>query len=318
MLVFLCLLVVLSSTVQAAPTGFLADTPEVQKAKAEFIETFDKALSGLLSEVAPKPIEDTLEVKEAKDEFLEIFKKAVDGMIETVFNGDTDEVKEYKNKFFKTFDSALTDLFVTVDGGIYTSEQVTARKKFNQAYKDAEAGKVGAQYIEDTPAVKKAKERFFKFFQFVLDGMLYKLAPVPGKNVIPEEIADFYIKDADDVAKEKEKFDELYRNALKGDAASALAVVALEDAISNNEGDLDAAAKDLDDTLNAIADVVEEEFSNDDGEEDYDNEDDDSSSSESEDDEESEESSEEDSSSESVEDYDDSYNDASGDYEEDF
>merc|ERR1712002_168424 len=238
--------------------------------------------------------------------------------IETVFNGDTDEVKEYKNKFFKTFDSALTDLFVTVDGGIYTSEQVAARKKFNQAYKDAEAGKIGAQYIEDTPAVKKAKERFFKFFQFVLDGMLYKLAPEPGKNVIPEEIADFYIKDADDVAKEKEKFDELYRNALKGDAASALAVVALEDAISNNRGDLDAAAKDLDDTLNAIADVVEEEFSNDDGEEDYDNEDEDSSSSESEDDEESEESSEEDSSSESVEDYDDSYNDASGDYEEDF
>merc|ERR1712054_195799 len=114
---------------------------------------------------------------------------------------------------------------------------------FNQSYKDAEAGKVGAQYIEETP--------------------------------------DFYIKDADDVAKEKEKFDELYRNALKGDAASALAVVALEDAISNNEGDLDAAAEELDDTLNTIADAVEEEFSNDDGEEDYDNEDEDSSSSES-------------------------------------
>merc|ERR1711915_255006 len=296
----------------------------VQKAKAEFIETFDKALSGLLSEVAPKPIEDTLEVKEAKDEFLEIFKKAVDGMIETVFNGDTDEVKEYKNKFFKTFDSALTDLFITVDGGIYTSEQVAARKKFNQAYKDAEAGKIGAQYIEDTPAVKKAKERFFKFFQFVLDGMLYKLAPVPGKNVIPEEIADFYIKDADDVAQEKEKFDELYRNALKGDAASALAVVALEDAISNNEGDLDAAAKELEDTLNTIADAVEEDYEDEededeeDDEEDFDNYDEDSNINESEDDEESEESSGDDSSSEIDEDYDDSYNDASGDYEEDF
>merc|ERR1711915_592372 len=246
--------------------------------------------------------------------------------IETVFNGDTDEVKEYKNRFFKTFDSALTDLFITVDGGIYTSDQVAARKKFNQAYKDAEAGKIGAQYIEDTPAVKKAKERFFKFFQFVLDGMLYKLAPVPGKNVIPKEIADFYIKDADDVAQEKEKFDELYRNALKGDAASALAVVALEDAISNNEGDLDAAAKELDETLNTIADAVEEEYSNDDEDEEYEDEDDedfdnydeDSNINESDDDKESKESSGEDSSSEIDEDYDDSYNDASGDYEEDF
>merc|ERR1711915_385013 len=103
-----------------------------------------------------------------------------------------------------------------------------------------------------------------------------------------------YIKDADDVAQEKEKFDELYRNALKGDAASALAVVALEDAISNNEGDLDAAAKELDDTLNTIADAVEEEYSNDDededeedeDEEDFDNYDENSNINESEDDEE--------------------------------
>merc|ERR1711915_292279 len=112
-------------------------------------------------------------------------------------------------------------------------------------------------------------------------------------------IADFYIKDADDVAQEKEKFDELYRNALKGDAASALAVVALEDAISNNEGDLDAAAKELDDTLNSIADAVEEEYSNDDedeededeDEEDFDNYDEDSNINESDDDKESKESS---------------------------
>merc|ERR1711915_41549 len=98
-----------------------------------------------------------------------------------------------------------------------------------------------------------------------------------------------YIKDADDVAQEKEKFDELYRNALKGDAASALAVVALEDAISNNEGDLDAAAKELEDTLNTIADAVEEDYEDEeneneedeneedeDDEEDFDNYDEDS------------------------------------------
>ena len=154
----------------------------------------------------------------------------------------------------------MTDLFVTVEG-IYTPEQKAARRRFHQAYKDAEAGKVGAQYIEDTDEVKAAKERFFKFFQFVLDGMLYKLVPKPGYNVIPEEIADFYIKDEQDVAAEKLKFDKLFRDALNGDAASAIAVVALEEAISNNDGDLEAAAKELDETLNAIVDVVEDEYS---------------------------------------------------------
>merc|ERR1712106_629941 len=135
-----------------------------------------------------------------------------------------------------------------------------ARKRFHQAYKDAKSGKIGAQYLEDTAEVKAAKKRFFKFFQFVLDGMLYKLAPQPGNNVIPEEIADFYIKDAPDVAVEKLKFDQLYRDALNGDAASVIAVVALEEAISDNDGNLAAAEKQLDETLDAIATVVEYEY----------------------------------------------------------
>ena len=261
--VSVCLLVVFSSLGQAAPTGpahaTLDDTSEVRQAKEEFMQSFQRALDGLLSELAPLPVEDTEEVKQAKDEFFRIFNKAVDGVVETVFIGDTDDVKENKEAFFKTFNSAIDDLFVTVEG-IYTPEQTEARKKFHLAYKDAKAGKVGAQYLEDTPEVKAAKERFFKYFNFVLDGMLYKLAPKPGQNVIPEEIADFYIKDEPDVAAEKEKFDELYRNALNGDTASAIAVVALEQALSNNEGDPEAAVKELDDTLEAIADAFEEEY----------------------------------------------------------
>ena len=90
----------LSSLGQAAPTGpthgFLADTPEVKQAKAEFMKSFQRALSGLLSELAPAPVQDTPEVKEAKEEFLKIFNKALDGMVETVLIGDTEEVKEYK------------------------------------------------------------------------------------------------------------------------------------------------------------------------------------------------------------------------------
>merc|ERR1711874_273299 len=165
-----------------------------------------------------------------------------------------------KDKFFRTFNSAVTDLFVTVEG-IYTPAQAAARRKFHQAYKDAEEGRVGAQYQEDTAEVKEAKERFFEFFQ--LDGMLHKIAPQPGNNIIPEEIADFYIKDDPDVAAEKLEFDELYRDALNGDAASALAVSALEQAISNNQEDMEAAARELEETLDAIADVVEEEYSDD-------------------------------------------------------
>ena len=33
---------------------------------------------------------------------------------------------------------------------------------------------VGRQYIEDTAEVQEAKARFFKFFQFAVDGLLYK------------------------------------------------------------------------------------------------------------------------------------------------
>merc|ERR1719420_999240 len=241
MLVPVCMLVALVSLGQAAPIGYLLNTPEVRQAKEEFFRIFDKALNG---------------------------------MIETVFLGDSQDVKEYKEKFFKTYNSAMTDLFVTVDG-IYTPEQVSARKQFHQAYKDTKSGKIGAQYLEDTQEVKEAKARFFKFFQFVLDGMLYKLVPKPSHNVIPEEIADFYIKDDPEVAAEKLKFDQLYRNALKGDAASAIAVVALENAISNNPGEMNAAVKDLDDTLNAIADAVDDEYNdnNDSDDDDYDDKD---------------------------------------------
>ena len=52
----MCLLVVLSPQGQAAPTGFLADTPEVKQAKAEFLLSFKRALAGLLSELAPDAV----------------------------------------------------------------------------------------------------------------------------------------------------------------------------------------------------------------------------------------------------------------------
>ena len=36
------------------------------------------------------------------------------------------------------------------------------------------SNQVGRQYIEDTSEVQEAKARFFKFFQFAVDGLLYK------------------------------------------------------------------------------------------------------------------------------------------------
>merc|ERR1719468_1349824 len=88
--------------------------------------------------------------------------------------------------------------------------------------------------------------------------MLYKLAPKPGYSQIPEQIADFYIKDDADVAKAKESFDQLYRDALAGDLPSAIAYVALEDAVTNNKDDPEAAAEQLERTLNDIAEVINE------------------------------------------------------------
>jgi len=261
---------------QAAPAGPIPDDPEVRQinmkffefhsavpggkpdlAKQEFLQYFKQVLNGYLSEIAPKPVTDTQEVKEAKEEFFRVFDKALSGMIEVSFSSDTEEVKEKKESFLRTFDSAVDDLFATVEG-FYTPEQVKARNQFQQAYKDASDGKVGAQYIEYTAEVKAARERFFKFFQFVLDGMLHTLSPKPGYNEIPEAIADFYIKDDSEVAEAKKSFDKLYRDALAGDLPSAIAYVALEEAVNNNKDDVEAAAEELEETLNEIADAVEE------------------------------------------------------------
>ena len=43
-----------------------------------------------------------------------------------------------------------------------------------------------------------------------------------------------------------------------GDLPSAIAYVALEEAINNNEDDVDAAAKELEETLSEIVEAVEE------------------------------------------------------------
>ena len=83
-------------------------------------------------------------------------------------------------------------------------------------------GRVGAQYIEDTAEVRAAKERFHKFFQLVLAGLLGTLAPEPGRNVLPAEIADLYIQEDAEVAAARRSFDQLYRAALAGDLPPSL------------------------------------------------------------------------------------------------
>merc|ERR1711970_237934 len=200
---------------------YIPDTAEVAQAKGEFMQAFQRALNGLLYELAPSPVQaeyldDTPEVKEAKEQFFRTFNNALNGIIETIYIDDTAEVKEKKEEFFEAFDSAMNNLLTTVETAYLeiTPEVKEATVRFNQAFADAKEGKVGAQYIEDTPEVKAAKQRFFQFFDFVLDGMLDKLSPKPGNNVIPEEIADFYIKDEPDVAEEKRKLDKQYLDAV--------------------------------------------------------------------------------------------------------
>merc|ERR1711874_300126 len=217
----------------------IADTQEVARAKQEFMETFRAATNGLLGELAPGPVQDTAEVAAAKQEFFRIFESALNGMIETRFMRDTAEVQARKDQFFGTFDSAVTHLIDTVEVAYLedTAEVQEAKARFGDAFADAEAGIVGRQYIEDTAEVKEAKARFFKFFQFAVDGLLYKLNPVPGNNVLPAEIADFYIRDA-----------------LGGDLASAIAVTVLEE----NDRNYGGAVEELEVTLKLLEDVAEE------------------------------------------------------------
>merc|ERR1711862_933724 len=175
-------------------------------AKAEFMQEFQRALDGLLYELAPAPVkaeylEDTADVKAAKTEFFRVFNDALNGIIATAYLEDTPEVKE-------------------------------AKARFNQAYTDAEEGRVGAQNIEDPPEVKAAKQGFFKYFDFVLGGFLDSLSPKPGHNVLPKEIASFYIADEQDVAEEKRKLDKIYLDAVNELDET---LKAIETAIGNEE-----------------------------------------------------------------------------------
>lgn len=253
----------------SSPSGnYISDTQEVARAKQEFMETFRAATNGLLGELAPGPVQDTAEVAAAKQEFFRIFESALSGVIETRFMRDTAEVRARKDQFFGTFDSAVTHLINTVEVAYLedTAEVQEARARFGDAFADAEAGIVGRQYIEDTAEVQEAKARFFKFFQFAVDGLLYKLNPVPGHNVLPAEIADFYIRDDADVATAKTEFDQLYRDALGGDLASAIAVTVLEE----NDRNYGGAVEELEVTLKLLEEVAdeaeeEEESKSDDG-----------------------------------------------------
>merc|ERR1712037_358487 len=241
----------------SSPSGnYISDTQEVARARQEFMETFRAATNGLLGELAPGPVQDTAEVAAAKQEFFRIFESALSGVIETRFMRDTAEVRARKDQFFGTFDSAVTHLIDTVEVAYLedTAEVQETKSRFGDAFADAEAGIVGRQYIEDTAEVQEAKARFFKFFQFAVDGLLYKLNPVPGHNVLPAEIADFYIRDDADVATAKTEFDQLYRDALGGDLASAIAVTVLEE----NDRNYGGAVEELEVTLKLLEEVADE------------------------------------------------------------
>jgi len=240
----------------SASGNHIADTQEVARAKQEFMETFRAATNGLLGQLAPGPVQDTAEVAAAKQEFFRIFESALSGMIETRFMRDTAEVRARKDQFFGTFDSAVTHLINTVEVAFLedTAEVQEAKARFGDAFADAEAGLVGRQYIEDTSEVQQAKARFFKFFQFAVDGLLYKLNPVAGHNVLPAEIADFYIRDDANVATAKTEFDQLYRDALGGDLASAIAVTVLEE----NDRNYGGAVEELEVTLKLLEEVADE------------------------------------------------------------
>merc|ERR1712198_267764 len=206
--------------ISSAQVYAVQDTPDVQQAKAEFMVEFQRALDGLLYELAPAPVkeeylEDTQEVKEAKAEFFKIFNDALNGIIATAYLDDTPEVKAAKEEFFNTFENAMNNLLTTVE----------------------------TSYLEDTPEVKAAKAGFFAYFKFVMSGFLDNLSPKPGHNVIPPEIASFYIKDEQDVAEEKKKLDKIYLDAVNELDETLIAIEnALGDEAKNSPSGSDSGA----------------------------------------------------------------------------
>merc|ERR1712200_70065 len=109
-------------------------------------------------------------------------------------------------------------------------------------------GKVGRQYIPYTPEVQQARDEFLRFFDLVVDGMLYKLAPKP--------IPNYYIPDTQEVNLAKIQFRDIYKSAYSGDLEAALTVVALEDAISNNENNPGLAAEEFIQTATTLQEMI--------------------------------------------------------------
>jgi len=230
--------------------NFVDAVPEIESARLEFMEELDRAMTSLVTDVTGQAVEDTEEVAEAKDAFMEVFNNALNGFITEVFLEDTPDVKAAKQEFFKEFEAATNGLIKTVENFYIedTAEVRDAKAAFNQAFEDAKAGRVGAQYIPYTPEVQEARDQFFRFFELVVNGMLYKLAPQP--------VVNYYIPDTPEVNNAKKEFRDLYKSALKGDFDAALTLVALEDAISNNENNPERAAEEFLQTATTLQEMI--------------------------------------------------------------
>lgn len=224
--------------------------PELESARLEFMEELDGAVSSVITEITGQYLEDTEEVKQVKQEFMKVFNNALNGFINSNYLDDTAEVAASKEEFFKVFEAATNGMLKTIENFYIedTPEVADAKELFYRAFEDAKAGRVGAQYIPYTPAVQKARDEFLRFFQLVVDGMLYKLAPQP--------VRPYYIPDTPAVNSAKTQFLELYKQALSGDIKAALTVVALEDAISNNVNNPAQAAKAFVQTATELQDMI--------------------------------------------------------------
>merc|ERR1712098_52650 len=229
---------------------YIDAVPEIESARLEFMEELDYAMNGLVNEVTGQVVQDTYEVQEAKEAFKEVFNNALNGFIVHAFQEDTAEVRQAKQAFFKEFEAATNGLITTIENFYIddTPEVRDARAAFNQAFEDAKAGRIGAQYIPYTPEVQEARDQFFRFFDLVVNGMLYKLAPKP--------VTTYYIPDTQDVNQAKKQFRDIYKSALRGDFEAALTLVALEDAINNNENNPGRAAEEFLQTATSLQEMI--------------------------------------------------------------
>merc|ERR1712098_822541 len=155
------------------------------------------------------------------------------------------EIESARLEFMEELDYAMNGLVNEVTGQVVqdTYEVQEAKEAFKEVFNNALNGFIVHAFQEDTAEVRQAKQAFFKEFEAATNGLI-------------TTIENFYIHDTPDVNQAKKQFRDIYKSALRGDFEAALTLVALEDAINNNENNPGRAAEEFLQTATSLQEMI--------------------------------------------------------------